>query len=629
MQAKKLQAEKTAVFVPFRKEAFGWLLAACMLAAGGLLANASGGVAGEAAADPFLWSDDQVGLVLELQQPAPAVRSFFRGPLGSRVAQLPPVRRWWAKQQASVRAVFVQVAQQLGFSPQELEQVALQRRLTLLLWPPDSPGQDGKLLLLIDCGQSEQARRLERGLRRVFQPDPSSWEPMQEEQHSFWLYRESPRKRAPETTVVGTLGGFVAVSNDLETYRRVLGRYRNSGNREGTLAAMPAFLEARAGRLPQTVLWLFVNLPVWERSIRQEKHLLEKQNAAAETEKLLRIWPALRYLALGIRAEEHVLCYGQLAYRRERLPAELALRLEVLEGASEGFSHLPRDVIAAATIRLDLHRLLRIVFRESNRRRLQTSSQKQPAPQAEEALPRPIQTALLALCSLTRPDQTLALVAYRDQQEILRMGWTVAVGLKEHWPGADTSTTPEEALAQVLPGLASLFGSLVLERQVLYRATRTATGWIVFRPVAPAGTPPLTPEEPLPVFAAAGGHFWAASSVEVLERSWQSARETTLAEHPCWLVLQGAVPEPHHRLFVSLESLRGLLRDRPMAVPELLEPEANHDPAQVARAAARVADLLSVADCVAATARVTSREIRFALIVMVRQQAASAPAPGR
>ncbi len=576
--------------------------------------------AGRAAAqqrqDPLLWIDTQVGVLVQLHEPAPALRRFFQGPLGKRVARVPAVRRWWARQQNSFRAVVQQVARQLGFSPQELERVALRRRLVLALWPPDLPGEDGKLLVLIDCGEDQQALRLERGLRRLFQPEPDRWQRKQENRLLYWLHQEPRNGGSGETTIVGTLGSFVAVSNDLQVYRRVLLRYTKPMERADSLAAMPSFQEALAARLPETWLWGFVNLPAWEPTISRERQLQHREGDSGQ-EQLLRIWPALRYLAFGVRTGEHLLGYAQLAYRRNRLPRELILRLQALEGTAGGFAHLPRNSAAAATLHLDLYRLLQIVFQESGRRPGSAAAVTDPDQDHERPVPLPVQAGLLALVSLLQPSQTVALIAFRDEKDVLRLGWVVAVALKRRWPHAQAALAPEQAVAEVLPGVASMLGSLVLERKVVYQAA-AAGDHTIFRPLLSPGAKPLPPEEPLPAFATAGGHLWAASSAGALRYCWRETRRASLADHSCWPLLQEAVPEPHHRFFVSLAELRRLLQRRPMAVPELLEPEKEQDPDRVARAAEHVAQFMAVADYVAAAVQVGPREIRFALVVMVQ-----------
>ncbi len=606
-----------------------WLLPVAIL-----LAHLPGLVAAELP-EPYHWLDDQVGVVVELEQPAPTLRRFFQGPLGRRVAQLPPVRRWWSRQRGSVQATFELVARQLGFTPRELEQLALQRRMVLALWPPERPGADGKLLLLVDCGRKEHAERLGRGLRRLFHEEMSAWDHVTHGQYGYWLYQQSADESPPgETTIVGVLGPYLAVANDEGIYRQTLARFAARG--EGSLALDASFRQARGQRLPRTLAWVFVKLPVWEQSIRQEQQLRRPSGYGVPDEDVLQIWPALRYLALGLRADEHLVCYGQLAYRRDRLPPMLARRLQALEGAGPDFAHLPQEVIAAASFHLDLHRLLQVAFQESDLRRAKAARRSGadaaiPTPeQAEESVPAAVRAGLLAAASLLRPSQTVALLAYHDEQGVLRLGWVAALGLKRRWSGNNTVGSPSQALEEVLPGLASLFGSLALGRKVVYRAEPPdSEAPRLLQPAAPQGTPPLPEGEPLPVFAVARDSLWAASAAEALRRYWNSPEGASLNDHACWRELQPAVPKPHHRLFVSLAELRRLLQQRPEAVPELFEPEKKHNPAAIARAARGAAELLAVADCVAAAAQVTAREIRFALVVFVQKQPqAAAPAPG-
>ena len=574
---------------------------------------------------PLGWLPEDVGLVLVLDQPAPRIRHFLKGPLGERLLALPALQRWWKKNGPGLMRTYQQVESRLGLAPGRLEEVALSRQGIVALWPPSPGKEDGHVLVLVSCSGALQAQELAAGLRRLIHGDPARWTLRQVGNRSYWLHQAQDSKHV---AALATVGPVLILANDEEKLRGVLwatgagvggGKlpaglaalgFRNAPAQRPRLVQSAQFRQAWARRVPGTLAWAFFTLPVWEPAVRRDAE--KSQDKAAQ--QVLRLWPALRYAVLGLHAEQRLLLYGWIALEESKLPPEVRHQLAALSGPSDVLGHFPAEAIAAASVHVDLHAVFRAHLRQ------------------QHEVPVPVQGVVLGLLKVLEPRQGAVLLPYEDAQNRLRLGWALALAHRVRWdPAGAQQDEVKRALEEVLPGLAGVLGSGIADRPLQYRPQQLDQDFVLYVPETKQGDKGSQEDEehPGPVFALGGGMLWMASSGEVLKRIARLDPEHSVARSPAWDALaavcgslghRGAVPgqvglidRPHHWFYISFRQLRTVLQRRPMAWPELFEPQRKYSPDQVRKASGQLLPFLQLADYAVGVAEVTSEEIRFAL----------------
>jgi hypothetical protein len=498
------------------------------------------------------WIPADIGLSVHVRAAGARVEEFSHGEMFRRMSEFPPVKRWRSEVAPELDRLSDQVERELGLSAGDLWSKVLAQQVLLAVWPPAAPGQEADAVLLVESSDVAALGRLWQGLQAALarggiRPAMQTIA-IGEAEHAMYAI---PRAEAAGHVWFSRIARTALIANRREALERVLLCQADSGNEAPpSLAELPAYQDAHERISPQAVVEVFVNPRPWDATWEAAETSGEVRSPSAR-----QTWQAVRYVCAGIELAPSLAVEGFVEWDAALVPAAVRESIASLSGASTFLDRVPHDAVAAATLRIDLSRLLVLAAR-----RFADGEEKPPPPW----------TSLLALSGAVGPDWGFIVTrtvpappgTSSGLWRTVGIDWLVGTGT-----GGDGSSERQAIVTTAVDGMlrsvlmfAAAAANLGSSEQTA-KVTSTVTDGVVLTTISGLGPVPGGAEVTYTVLP---DFVWIGSSQEGVIRAATQSPDESLAHSEVFRARTSPrVSEPNQLLYVDLAAVRGILLELP------------------------------------------------------------------
>lgn len=550
-----------------------------------------------------------VGLSIEIHEPATHVRRFLQGGFRQRLADFPPFKKWIAESGPQWSKISGEFQRRLGITAEELLSDLLGREVLFAVWPPSAPGgSDGPALLLF---RTSDERLLSTVLERLVAVlrETGKWKETRLVERAGQVDPLHVIEiDGPSNLYVTTLGNLGLLTTSEELVQHVLDLGTEPGA-ERSLAALPPYLAGMDRLASDAAVKVFINPRPWDQLLLAE--VRSKPDGSSEAQAQLAVvqtWQATEYAVMSLEIGPRLAAEAFMKWNHRALPEVVREVADSLAGASPLVDHVPADALVAVAGKLDIGRLLRRFARPEASDHTDGTTQDERAAAGWRAV-----RALAAglgpdFCAYLAPAATPGGDERNLAIDLVAIFDTQPIGGQQTAPLAQLLDPLLQSLLPLVAAAANAeSGQALVEAKVVQEEGLTLTS------IVGLGGPLASRIEA--TYTAVESRFWIGTSPLAVRRAARLQPQDMLSGTDSFQRLLGPrLTRPSQVFYINLAGLRQLIELAPGLI-DYLATAKGLDRQTAKRSGRELAVLLKLADSLLAAAQVDESGVSLALSV--------------